>query len=101
MKAYTKKRATQKAVEAEFSKYAQEYADHMTHADVALFLCLLEKWGCKPETIRKRYQDIKNGYERTEHFGRKIHEADYIKQCLDRYGIDVTEIKTNITVEYA
>lgn len=100
MKALSQKRACQIAAKNEFIKNSQEYADHMAQSDVALFLCLLEKWGCKPETIRKRYEDIKLGYEITEHFGREIHDRDYIKQCSDRYGIDVTEIKVKVSVDF-
>lgn len=100
MKALSKKRTIQKAAESEFEKYAQEYANHLAHANIALFLCLLQKWGCKPETIRKRYEDIKMGYELTELFGKQINDDDYIKQCKEQFGIDVTEIKVKLSIDY-
>ena len=101
MNALSKKRTIQKASEFEFKKYAQEYANNVAHADVALFLCLLKKWGCKPETIRKRYDDIKMGYELTELFGKQINDSDYINQCKEQFGIDVTEIKVKISIDFA
>lgn len=100
MRALGNKRAAQKAAEAEFAKYAQEYADKITQANVALFLCLLKKWGCKPDTIRKRYDDIKTGFELHEVFGEKIMDTVYIQQCMDEFGIDVKEIRTNVIVDF-
>ena len=100
MKALSQKRSCQKAAEEEFKKRAQEYTNQITQANIAMILCCLEKWGCKPETIRKRFNDIKLGYETTELFGRKIYEEDYIKQCRERYGIDVREVKVHVTVDF-
>lgn len=100
MRALCNKRAAQKAAEAEFAKYAQEYADKITQANVALFLCLLKKWGCKPDTIRKRYDDIKTGFELQEIFGKKVMDDDYIRQCMDEFIIDVKEVRTNVIVDF-
>ena len=100
MNALNRKRTAQKAAEAEFAKYAQEYADKITQANVALFLCLLKKWGCKPDTIRKRYDDIKTGFELHEIFGKKVMDDDYIRQCMDEFIIDVKEVRTNVIVDF-
>lgn len=100
MKARARETIAERAAKAEFNKHTQEYANHVAHSNIALFLYLLEKWGCKLPTIIKRYSDIKAKFELSEILGRKIHDEDYIKYCKDKYGIDVTEIKVHISIEY-
>lgn len=101
MRAWTADRRAQKGAKKYFEMYMKDAVVRSLKVSLATVAYLMhKKWGCSPETCRRRINDVIDMLKLSDVGGRQLDDTHILTWCEDHLGIDFSAVDTKIVIEY-